>query len=285
MKDMLQNSWISQLLILVACCLFLPISASAGIIDGNLTNDVEGTNHLSRTISETILAVGTSKISGKVIKPAGAVAANGIIVYAIESSTQDWKADVTDVNGDYSIDNLPSGTYTLFFTPSAAADPGLASEWYDDQPTGDTANEIVLVVGEEVELNVELDSSGSITGRVTDINGDGIVGAKVDAYADVETPDPATGGWLGGTVTAADGSYTLNGLRTDVSFKVEFFETYEEKVRGGLTEWYNNKADMNSADSVTTGTSDVDAKLGDVLDSSFSWLLFLPTIIINITKL
>ena len=48
MKDMFQKNWVSQLSILVACCLFLPISASAGIIDGDVINDAEGTNHSNR---------------------------------------------------------------------------------------------------------------------------------------------------------------------------------------------------------------------------------------------
>jgi hypothetical protein len=125
---------------------------------------------------------------------------------------------------------------------------------------------------------------------VTNSEGENIAGARVDAYADVadiETLDPATGGWLGGTVTGPDGTYTLEGLRTDISFKVQFYETYTDKVRGGLTEWYDNKQSRESADPVNTTAGDINAVL-DVLDppsSSFNWLLFLPTIIINTTKL
>ena len=74
--------------------------------------------------------------------------------------------------------------------------------------------------------DASLELAGSISGKVTYSNGNGVVGAKVDAYAIDDPADPIINGWLSGTtVSESDGSYTLGGLPPGVDFKVQFYET------------------------------------------------------------
>ncbi|RWX47452.1 Por secretion system C-terminal sorting domain-containing protein [Candidatus Electrothrix aarhusensis] len=188
----------------------------------------------------------------------------------------------TTTNGAYDIGGLNVGTYFVQFW---AGNTDYTSEWYSestDAYTRLTSTSIeISSLSETLEANVQLVAGGAISGTVTS-SGAPVVEGLVEAYDAGSSADDSP---VGFAETDTNGMYTIKGLPTTESFKVRFYQT---AAGGGLTEWYDNKPDINSAVPVTTGTSDVDAMLGDVLDppnSSFNWLLFLPTIIINTTKL
>ncbi|AJE02313.1 carboxypeptidase regulatory-like domain-containing protein [Geobacter pickeringii] len=81
---------------------------------------------------------------------------------------------------------------------------------------------------------------GSISGTVTDsLTGAGIPGVYVTAI------DSNSGMWINGTVTDANGLYTISGL-TSGDYKIQF----SEYASGYLSKWFNNKAGMTCSDIV-----------------------------------
>ena len=112
--------------------------------------------------------VATASISGKVtVKGKPAV---GIVVTA-NVSRDDGRVKRnrarTDQTGSYRITNLPAGTYTLLpLTPALVP--------------GNQSDSVVVAEGEQVEdVNLELAPGGVITGKITDSEGEPIIGERV----------------------------------------------------------------------------------------------------------
>ena len=99
-----------------------------------------------------------------------------------------------------------------------------------------------------------LAQGGRIAGRVTNAGGSGIENVEVDIYT-------SDGYGVTYVYTDADGYYTAVGLLTG-SYKVYFYGDNS----GYVSEWYNDKQDVNSADPVSVtapGTTlGIDAVLG-----------------------
>ena len=99
---------------------------------------------------------------------------------------------------------------------------------------------------------------GDITGTVTAVGGSPLAGVCVSATA--YTPDGASHGF--GAVTAADGTYTIHSVFAELAFTVRF-DAGCSNPTDYVTQWFNDKPDAASADtvSVTTGAvrSGVDA--------------------------
>ena len=116
----------------------------------------------------------------------------------------------TDGDGYYDIP-ARAGTYHLQFsswTPDPTQQPW-ATEWYHESMTADGSDEVVVAVGETVELltNVMV-PPGFVTGRVTDaVTGEGVDGIGVTAVVD----GLSAGEWwnVTGAMTSGGGYYTL----------------------------------------------------------------------------
>ena len=119
----------------------------------------------------TTQKVANASISGKVTikgKPAA-----GVLIFAMESRDQYSSAMRghrvrTDQTGSYRITNLPAGTYTIYpVTPALV-------------PTS-RSDSIALSEGEEVQDNdVSLVPGGVITGKITDFEGEPLIGQAVN---------------------------------------------------------------------------------------------------------
>ena len=95
--------------------------------------------------------ISTAELSGTVHDPSGAVVPNAIVT--IEDASKGFTRSTTsDAQGNYQLHLLPPGTYTV-----AASAPGFAKL---------TAQHVVLTVGEQAELALNLSISGSDTVNV-----------------------------------------------------------------------------------------------------------------------
>ena len=138
----------------------------------------------------------------------------------------------TDATGDYTIIGLPTGNYQVQFTASGT---GLVSEYYDNKTTAAQATPVAVVAGADTPaINASLEQGGSISGHVTNSNGDPLANVNVSAQT-----LPCCSGPSGFASTDAAGNYTINGLPTG-NYQVQFTPSFGGSS-GLLGEYYNNK--------------------------------------------
>jgi len=108
----------------------------------------------------------TGSISGKVTFKNKGVA--GILVIAVDSNYRDGEERshnraLTDIDGNYLINNVPTGDYLVYPVAPALVAPELVVE--NDRRLTITAGETIR------DINFALVHSGAITGRITDADG------------------------------------------------------------------------------------------------------------------
>ena len=130
-------------------------------------------------------------------------------------------------------------------------------EFYDDKPTQAAADPVTVSSGQTTTgIDAALASGGRVTGTVTE-EGTGNPVSDVCVFAE----NPTTGAELGFANPDGAGTYAVEGLPTG-NVKIEF-----NPCGSGawVTEFYNDKPDLSSADpvSVTAGftTSGINAQL------------------------
>ena len=200
------------------------------------------------------LATG-GKISGRVTGPSGRGIRN-IFVYAADPDFSYWiDGSTTDSNGNYSL-NAPAGTWKVHFSSSPST-ANYAPEWYDNKNYFQVGDLVTVVPGKTTfNVNAWLEIGGTISGRVTDTTANGIAGVYVQPY---DLNDDTI--IFNGATTNSEGSYTIP-LRAG-SYKVGF--SLSPGAPNFASEWYNNKNDFQSADSVMVKKlrkTSIDAQLG-----------------------
>ncbi|HEX4655609.1 MAG TPA: carboxypeptidase regulatory-like domain-containing protein [Mycobacteriales bacterium] len=148
----------------------------------------------------------------------------------------------TDATGNYTIPNVPSGTWTVEFYECqfTAGGPHYATEYYQHKGTRAGATPVTVTAPNMTVVDETMRVGGVITGRVIDAaTGQPIAGVGVSARAsDVD------GG--GGTTTRADGTYTINGLYASDLYRVDF--TYAPGSGVNYQEqWWNGATSQDSA--------------------------------------
>jgi hypothetical protein len=200
---------------------------------------------------DAVLVKGGS-IAGRITDGTGQGIPN-VYVNIYDTNYNNVSSASTDEDGNYTAGGLPSGGYKVYFSDGANH---YVSEWYDNKKDFCEANLVLVAAPASTSINAVLDRAGSITGKVTDSNQQGIADVFVGIAADEETFNPITT-----TYTDFDGSYAAVGLPSG-SYKVYFGGS----GAGYLDEWYNNKADFESADGVLVtapdATTGIDAILG-----------------------
>ena len=127
-------------------------------------------------------------------------------------------------DGSYQIRGLAAGSYEVKFEDPADR---YLTEWYDN--TYFYVSRTLVVVGDDeavVGIDAQLSEGGSISGTVTDANGDPVEGIEVS------TSD-------GSSLTASDGTYLITGLIPG-SYTVSFRDVDDVADRGYLSEWYDD---------------------------------------------
>jgi len=202
-------------------------------------------------IDATMVLGGT--VSGRVTNSSGSGIA-GVWVHAYDASSYYINGGYTQADGNYTIVGIPTGNIRLEFN---GRDSGYVSQWYNNKTSMDSADAVAVTEGSTTGgIDATMVLGGTVTGQVTNSTGTGIADVWVDAY-------DSSGNWMNSGYTQADGNYTIVGLPTG-SYKLKFIGGDS----GYVTQWYNNKTSMDSADAVavtegsTTGGIDATMVLG-----------------------
>ncbi|MCU1404490.1 MAG: hypothetical protein JWQ43_793 [Glaciihabitans sp.] len=148
------------------------------------------------------IAEASARISGTVLGgAAGTTPLSNIRVIAWQENGG-WSA-TTDAAGKYEIIGLDAGSYTVEFS----SNDGLhRSEYWDNQPTSETATSFVLTeTGQRTGVNAVLAPAAVVSGRVTSSAGTGLDGITVVIY-------DADQNWVGYSYTDATGAYSVGNL-------------------------------------------------------------------------
>jgi 5-hydroxyisourate hydrolase-like protein (transthyretin family) len=178
-----------------------------------------------------------STLSGVVTTGGGAPLAD--IRVSVQTHSEDGWNQVTDTvtgaDGGYSFD-LPDGTYFVSFDSGH----GYLGEWYDDEPSRDTATPVVLASGDSVEADAALSRGGEVTGTVTGPDDAALGSASVSAYrldsdgGYTELTEQGTDSSGGFSLTLPEGTYKLRYC----SFRL-------------ADEWWDNQPYEADADPIT----------------------------------
>ena len=209
----------------------------------------------ARTGIDAQLATGAT-ISGHVTNTNGDGLAN--ICVSAQPSSPGGQGGLAQTNaaGDYTISGRAAGSYKVQFS-SCSNTMNYVTEWWDNKPDLATADTIQLAAGEaRTGIDAQLATGATISGHVTNTNGDGLANICVSAQ-------PSSPGGQGGLAqTNAAGDYTISG-RAAGSYKVQFSSCFD----GGtyVTEWWDNKPDLNTADTIQLAAGEartgIDAQL------------------------
>jgi len=150
---------------------------------------------------------------------------------AVYSPSTDTVTNVTTVgDGTYAVSGLPAGTdYQVWFYPSGATGGsfdalGYLAQAYDNQQPmfGDTPTPVTVTLGATTTgIDAALPVGGAITGTVGAAEGTQHGLANVSVRVD----SLSNGNYYGNAMTAADGSYTVQGMPAGTDYRVCFIAT------------------------------------------------------------
>jgi 5-hydroxyisourate hydrolase-like protein (transthyretin family) len=206
----------------------------------------------------TASAAPGGQISGTVTDAAGDPLA-GITVTAYSSDTGEFGDEATTKkDGTYTLKKLDAAGYTVEYMDNSDS-PLYATEYYDDRADFEDATPVTVAAGQQVSgIDAELARFGTISGRVTDEEGNPLGGIFVDVLEVTDDGPPFDS--PGGTQTAADGTYRFP-FAPAGSYVVGFTDldgTY-------VNEYYDDHLSIFEADPVTVTaggtTAAIDAEL------------------------
>lgn len=194
------------------------------------------------------------EVTGTVTNPQGNGFLASVRAYRRNSdgTYSDFTERGTDSDGYFSL-SLPAGTYKLEYTGFR-----LATEWWDNETSEADADPITVVAGGTYSgKNAQLDAGATVSGHVTDANGDDLAGVRVAAYR-LFGPGDAFSTFS--DYTDASGEFLIAGLE-------EGTYTLEYDDNEHLTEYWQDKPALASADFFAVPRSGVvvgkDAQLAD----------------------
>jgi hypothetical protein len=191
----------------------------------------------------------------------------GVFVLVLDVTQNFAAIAVTDESGNYSVPNLGSGSYVVafdtIFSSNPAATPYLDSFYSGASSITDATPVLVIAPNATAGIDEALERGGQISGHVTAADtGAGLRGVFVEIFDSTDT-------LVSATVTDADGQYTIPGLAAG-AYRVKFETGLAVDTTTGeyASEYYNDKADLASADVVTVavpaGAPNIDAVLARV---------------------
>ena len=201
-------------------------------------------------------------ITGTVTAAVGGANLQGICVSASQSGGTGTGSASTAANGTYTIDNLPTGSYTVEFSVSGCGNAGsYAAQWYNAESSSSSANLVSVTAGSTTSsINAAMEPGGTIQGTVTAAVG-GADLAGICVFATIS----------GGitpvfTSTASNGTYSITGLAAG-SYIVEFTAACGN-TGSYADQWYHNASSQSSATSVsvTAGVDDLEHQRGHAAD-------------------
>lgn len=175
---------------------------------------------------------GSSTISGTVTDENGSpLAGVKVSLHTENNAWMDFNSTSTAANGTYQFSGVGTGKYWVWFN---GADIGYSREWYNNKSYNYSEDLIKIVDPKNVAgINAELVASGSISGKVTDIDGTPIT------YCDIFVNNEYGGSVEVFHINTINGDYTVSGLPAG-QYKLSFITS------GYATAWYGDKNDFTT---------------------------------------
>ena len=226
--------------------------------DAGSADTVAVTDGIDTPLADVKLASGVS-VSGTVTDTDGAPI-TGISVNVNPLNQGVSTGTQTDADGHYTTSPLPPGDYRVQFSDTGPT-PVWARQYWSQKVSWNTADSLTLTTTDgpvHTGIDAHLTAAASIEGTVTGPDAAAVSGICVDASV------ANNGGYdfVNGATTAVDGTYTIGQLpATEV--RVRFHPCHG----GGqlLEQWYDAKADFNSATPIVLAAGEnrtgVDAQL------------------------
>jgi len=206
------------------------------VISGSTTSDVD----LIRVVPPSAILSGTVTLSG------GTAGIENVTVLANDDTDPDYvRSAITNANGEYTIDKLPAGTYTI-----SAFLSGYKFDTNEDNVVtqGSTTS--------DVDLTGAILPTGKISGKVTLADGTTPIGNA--SVCGVASSDSSI---VTASVTDSSGDYELTGLGTD-TYTVTAIKT------NGIIEIANDVSVTNGSTTTLNMSTTEGAISGTVTDSS-----------------
>ncbi len=203
----------------------------------------------------------TGAISGTV-KLSGGTPVNGCRVYALDSQGPVANA-TTNASGVYTIDNLPAGSYMVFFGPNDGIHLNQIYNGKTEQQADQADMVTVTPPNTTTHIDAVLWTGATISGTVTSSAGFPITNCAVEAYlvtwnghAWAINPDAPTRT----AYVDSHGRYSIAGLLS-APYKIYF-----KNLDGWhFSEWYNNKSKPEDSNSVYAVVPNVTSNVNAVL--------------------
>ena len=201
-----------------------------------------------------------------VLSPAGAIAGRltdndgkGLLSGYVSCVGEDgsyFHGAQPDHEGNYVVRNLPPNNYRVRFSYTFSSITNYPPEWYPEANRMEEAGLLAVGPGETVNgIDGMLEHDGGvIPGRVTNASGTGLAGLMVMAS------EQNWGGTTSAAMTDANGYYTVLNVPQGTA-KVLFNTDASNSLYA--SEYYNNKPDFGSADTISVGIPDIDALLAE----------------------
>src|SRR5439155_24757555 len=207
-------------------------------------------------VSPRVAEAAPGGISGQVTSANTGAPLSGLTVTVSDGATGGFVQNfVTDVTGHYDTGQiLTPGTYKV-----SASNAGFETIAYNNKFSIATGDPVIVSDGSTTTaIDIALPLLGGITGHVRNAaDSSAIQGAIVDVF------DYGSNSFLIGTSTAADGSYTINGLNPLQAYRVRARVNFSGANNFG-TVFANNKISAGTADVITApagGTITIDFAL------------------------
>ncbi|MBV1853362.1 carboxypeptidase-like regulatory domain-containing protein [Catellatospora tritici] len=195
------------------------------------------------TVNDTLLPTGS--VAGRITAADGTPAAGITVdVVATDGASGAWPV-TTDENGEYRADLVFAGDWRLRLRR-----PSGLEQWYPNVWTEQDAGTFSVAAGAVTTIDQQLLGTGSIAGRYTDANGQGVADVSLSVFASSGDQLPIWGS------TGSDGSYSLPEVPAG-SFVLQFQEP------SGNQQFYRGKTTFAEADRIAV-TNGVTATADDV---------------------
>jgi hypothetical protein len=181
-------------------------------------------------------------VGGKITAPAG-VNPEGILVMAVDATTRRFAGlTAAGPDGTYEVTHLDAGAYKLEFSSNSTA---MLKQWYKNADSFETATPVHVDSGQQLAgINVAMEATATLSGKISAAPGVTLTDVSVDVYA--ANPGDTWSMPVGSTGAAADGTYTIAGLRAG-SYKLHV----SGDSAGALSQWYKNAGSFDTATPVT----------------------------------
>jgi O-glycosyl hydrolase len=191
------------------------------------------------------------QITGKVTSAATSKPVEGIEVCADNSDDVAERCAETSSTGEYDVIGLATAPYKVEFVLPFNSGLNYLPQFYNGKLSYAEAETVSVTAGSATpKINASLAEGGKISGTVTNATTKATVaGIEVCAY-NAET--------TGCGLTGAGGEYSIGGLTTASTYRVEFDPNYDpESNLNYLPQYYNDKSSYNEAEElpVTIGAT------------------------------